>query len=172
MKFRILFAALIVTFTLNLNAQDDFIATFFEKHSENENFTSIYIAPKFFSLFQDLDLDLNDEEAEAIMTIAEDFNSLRILVAEEASDQLTKEFNAEFSKADYEVLMRINNKAENTVDLLIKEQGNMITDLLMLVSGDDSEFVMINFNGNISFDKLNNLIKETKLDTSESQGKD
>ena len=58
MKLRFIFVALLGLLSLNINAQDDFIKTFFEKHSENENFTSIYVAPKLFSLFKDMDLNL------------------------------------------------------------------------------------------------------------------
>lgn len=168
MKFRAIFLILFGCFTLNLNAQDDFIKDFFEKHSENENFTSIYVAPKLFSLFKDMDLNLEDEEADKVMKIAEDFKSLRILVAEEGYEGLHEEFNKEFSRADYEVLMRVNDKSASTIDFLIKENNNNITDLLMLVSGEEHEFVMINFTGSISIDKLNKLMEDVDFENSGS----
>lgn len=164
MKFRAIFLILFGCFTLNLNAQDDFIKDFFEKHSENENFTSIYVAPKLFSLFKGMDLNLEDEEAEKVMKIAEDFNSLRILVAEQGYEGLHEEFNKEFSRANYEVLVRINDKSASTIDFLIKESNNAITDLLMLVSGEEHEFVMINFTGSISIDKLNRLMEDVEFE--------
>lgn len=172
MKLRFIFVALLGLLSLNINAQDDFIKTFFEKHSENENFTSIYVAPKLFSLFKDMDLNLDDAEAEKVMTLAEDFNSLRILVAEDADENLHEEFNAKFSKANYEVLIRINDKGTSNIDFLIKETENMITDLLMLVSGTDSDFVMINFTGNISLDKLNQLMDDVDFQENTPAAKD
>ena len=171
MKLRSIFALILVCFTLNINAQDEFIKTFFEKHSENENFTSIFVSPKLFSLFQELDLDLEDEDAEKVMEMAESFNSLRILVAEEADKSLHEEFNAEFSKANYEVLIRVNDKGNSNIDLLIKEDNDLITDLLMLVSGEDTDFVLINFTGALSKDKLNKLLQDTDFNESESTGK-
>ena len=155
----ILFSLLFVVAGLfqGLQAQADVVNSFFQKYSEHEQVTSIFISPRFFSMFKQMDLNLEDKESEAISEMVEDLTSLRILVAEEGTLDLYTEFTDAFKKADYELLMRINNKGEDEVDFLIKEEADKINELIMLIGGKSADFVLLSFTGNIDLEKVNKL---------------
>ena len=137
--------------------QQDLVNSFFEKYSESEHVTSIYISPRFFNMFKQVDLDLEEKEAEAIGNLVEDLTSLRILIAEENAKNMYQEFSTDFQKADYELLMRVNNKGEDEVDFLIKESEGIINELIMLIGGSSTDFVLLSFTGNIDLDKVSEL---------------
>ena len=90
----ILFSLLFVAAGLfqGLQAQADVVNSFFQKYSEHEQVTSIFISPRFFSMFKQMDLNLEDKESEAISEMVEDLTSLRILVAEEGTLDLYTEY--------------------------------------------------------------------------------
>ncbi len=160
MKLRFLIVLFIAGFSSTTFGQDDFIQSFFEKYSDNDQFTSIYVAPKMFSIVKEMNLNMEDEDAEKIMQFTNEFSSLRILVAENPDPGLYDSFASQFSKADYEVLMKVNSKGESDMDFLIKEKNNAITDLLLLVGGEEEDFVLLSFKGNIDLDKVRELAKE------------
>ena len=68
-----------------------------------------------------------------------------------------QEFSADFQKADYELLMRVNNKGEDEVDFLIKESEGIVKELIMLIGGQSTDFVLLSFTGNIDLDKISQL---------------
>ena len=144
-------------FAVSGNAQEDLVNNFFKKYSENEYVTSVYISPRFFSMFKQMDLSLEDKEAEAIGEMIEDLSSLRILVSEENGKAMYEEFTNTFQKSDYELLMRINNKGQDEVDFLIKEEADQITELILLIGGEETDFVLLSFVGNIDLDKVSKL---------------
>ena len=78
-----------------------------------------------FELFGKIDLtdvDLEDEEAEAIMDMVKDLRGLRILVSEEDTGELYKEAKQKINTSEYEVLVR--DKDQDNVDFLIKDEEN------------------------------------------------
>lgn len=146
-------------YTGSVFGQQDLVNSFFEKYSESEHVTSIYISPRFFNMFKQVDLDLEEKEAEAIGNLVEDLTSLRILIAEENAKNMYQEFSTDFQKANYELLMRVNNKGEDEVDFLIRESEGIINELIMLIGGDSTDFVLLSFTGNIDLDKVSELTK-------------
>lgn len=151
-------ALLLVATSWSLQAQTtvDAISKYFSNYVEDERFTVIYISPKMFSLFNKLDLDMEEEETEAIMEVVSDLKSLRILVCEEEGKALYEEAVKTIDTKEYEVLMNIRNKGEEQVDFLIKDEGDIINELLLLVGAPDN-FVLMSFVGNINLDKVSKL---------------
>ena len=120
MKYKLLILSFLISASFSsVYGQQDLVNSFFEKYSESEYVTSIFISPRFFNMFKQVDLDLEEKEAEAIGNLVEDLTSLRILIAEENAKSMYQEFSADFQEADYELLMRVNNKGEDEVDFLI-----------------------------------------------------
>ena len=158
MKYKLLILSIVsVLCSLSAKGQQDLVNSFFEKYSESEHVTSIYISPRFFNMFKQVDLDLEEKEAEAISNLVEDLSSLRILIAEENAKQMYQEFASDFQRANYELLMRVNNKGEDEVDFLIKESEGVVKELIMLIGGDSTDFVLLSFTGNIDLDKVSEL---------------
>ena len=158
MKYKILILSFLISSAFSsVYGQKDLVNSFFEKYSESEHVTSIFISPRFFNMFKQVDLDLEEKEAEAIGNLVEDLTSLRILIAEENAKSMYQEFSSDFQKADYELLMRVNNKGEDEVDFLIKESEGIVKELIMLIGGQSTDFVLLSFTGNIDLDKISQL---------------
>lgn len=152
-------------FSSNASAQEatNAIDKYFQQYVDDDRFTVVYISAKMFELFGKFDMssvDLEDDEAEAIMDMVKDIKGLRILVAEEDTDALYKEAKQKIDTKEYEVLMTVRNKDEDNVDFLIKDidDGNVISELLLMVGGGD-DFVLMSFIGKIDMEKVSKLAK-------------
>ena len=145
------------SFITSSSAQEDLVNSFFEKYSENEYVTSVYISPRFFSMFKQMDLNIDKNETAAIGEMIEDLSSLRILVSEQNGKSMYEEFTSAFQRSEYELLMRINNKGQDEVDFLIKEEEDKISELILLIGGEETDFVLLSFVGNIDLDKISKL---------------
>lgn len=152
------FTAILLGASTPAQAQVDAISKYFSKYVDDERFTVVYISPKAFQMFDKLDIDLDDDEANAIKEVVKDLRGLRILVAEENTMALYKEASQMINKNEYEVLMTVRNKGEESVDFLIKDTGDIIDELLMIVGGPE-DFVLMSFVGQIDINKISQMAK-------------
>lgn len=144
--------------TDNLNAIDKY----FQQYVEDERFTVVYISSKLMSMFGKLDvesMEMDDEETAAIIDLASDLEGIRILVSEENAEGFYQEAKSKIDTKEYEVLMTVRNKDEEKVDFLIKDDADIIKELLLLVGGGD-QFVLMSFVGDIDMNKISKLINE------------
>lgn len=163
MKYLLSFLMMLFLGIGTLSAQDDAITKYFDKYMDNEDFTVVYLSPKLFQLLGKLDLeDIDDGDAEAVLEVVEDLKSLRVLTTEVNGAGYYKEAVDIINTKDYEVLMTVRDDEEN-VQFLIKDAGNVINELLLLVGSTD-EFVMVSFVGNIDLDKISQLAQKLDVD--------
>ena len=161
MKYLPILIIVLTGFLSPLNAQSDAITKYFDKYVNDERFTVVYISPKMFEVLGKLDLDeLKDEEAQIIMDVVKDLKGLRVLTTEETPLKFYEEAKTKIKTSEYEILLTVRDDGEN-VQFLIKDEGNIVKELLLLVGGED-EFVMLSFVGDIDLDKISQLAK--KLD--------
>ncbi len=153
------FTLLLLAASQPAQAQADAISKYFAKYVDDERFTVVYISPKMFQLFDKMDIDLDDDEAQAIKNVVKDLQGLRILVAEENTMQLYKEASAAINKKEYEVLMTVRNKGEENVDFLIKDNGGDIINELLMIIGGPEDFVLMSFVGQIDINKISEMAK-------------
>jgi len=141
-----------------LLAQGDAISNYFDQYVDDEKFTMVYISPKMFSLISKLDIDdMDDEEAEIVMDMVSDLRGLRVLTTDHTPEKYYKEALEKINTSEYDILMSVRDRDEN-VQFLVKDEGDVIDELLLLVGGDD-EFVLISFLGKIDLDKISELSK-------------
>jgi hypothetical protein len=154
------FILFFISFAGTVNAQNDAISKYFDKYVDDERFTVVYISPKIFEIFDklDLDLEMDANEAEAIRSVVKDMKGLRILVAEENIEGLFDEASKTINMKEYETLMTVRNKDEDNVHFLIKDEGDVINELLLLVGGKEN-FVLMSFMGNIDLNNISKLAK-------------
>ncbi len=149
----------------SLSAQADAIGQFFEKYSNNSEFTQINISPKMFEMFSQMDKnsEMDDETQEMIKSL----KGLKILTTESNPRQYYKEFISKVNTTDYEELMTIRD-GDSDVKFLVKDSdgGNIVNELLLLVGGDD-DFVLMSFVGKIPLDKVGKLAKNINISGSE-----
>ena len=144
-------------------AQNNAIEKYFNQYIDDENFTVVYISPRFFNLFDKLDLSgMEDDEAQILADIAKDMKELRVLTTDITPRKYYDEAKAKINTRDYEVLMTVRSKDKANVEILAKsDSDNTITELL-LICGSDTDFALISFVGKISMDKVSKLINQEK----------
>ncbi|MBR9921318.1 MAG: DUF4252 domain-containing protein [Bacteroidetes bacterium] len=134
----------------------DAISKYFNKYVEDERFTVVYISGKMFDMFGKMELDLEDQEVAALKEVVKDLEGLRILVAEENVEGLFDEAINTIQTKDYELLMQVRSADGENVQFLVKDSGDMINELLLLVGGTE-EFVLMSFVGQIDLSKIGKL---------------
>ena len=155
---KLLFLGLMMIFTVMSFAQDDAISKYFQQYMDDEDFSVVYISGKMFGMFADVDDD-NTAAKEAMKGI----KGLRILSTEKNGEALYKEAIKKFNVSEYEELMKIRDGKEN-VNFYIKEEGDVVKELLLLVGGESDDFVMLSFVGNINLKQISELSDSMDID--------
>jgi len=138
-------------------AQNDAIIRFFNQYVEDERFTVVSVSPKMFSLVSKISTD--DEDWEKFREVVGDLTGLRVLTSDSISNGVTlyKEALSKVPTGEYSELLTVRDGQEN-VRIWIKDKGNIIDELLLLVGSPD-EFVLLSLTGKIDLDKISNLTK-------------
>lgn len=139
-------------------AQNDAITKYFDKYMDDENFTVVYISSKMFEMFAKLDPDVDEE----VKSVINDLKGLRILVRENGGLKYYKEAIKKIDFNEYEELMTVRDDGTN-VKFVVREEGDLIKELLLIVGGDD-EFVLMSFMGIIDLAKISKLAKDMDID--------
>ncbi|MCB0606919.1 MAG: DUF4252 domain-containing protein [Lewinellaceae bacterium] len=162
----LLIAMVMVPFAGRLSAQANAIDKYFQQYVDDERFTVVYISPKMFQLFEKMDiddLDLDDDDDRIFLEVAKDMRGLRILTADENAAAFYKEAKAKINTTEYEPLITVRSKSKENVEFMIKEEGNKVSELLLLAGGDDS-FVLLSFVGSFDLEKVTKMAKEMEKD--------
>lgn len=164
MKKLLFIAAALVSCLASAMAQDDAISRYFSKYAEDERFTTVYISPKMFSMVAKI--STNDPEWEKTRDVVKDLKGLRVLVADSTNGiPLYREAMSKIPTNEYEELITVKDKGEN-VRIMVKESGDVISELLLLVGGAD-QFVMLSFAGKIDLNKISSLAKSLNVEGAE-----
>jgi hypothetical protein len=139
---------------------------------EDERFTVVYVSGKMFDMINKMELDLDDEEAQAILSVCKDLKGLRILTTEEDGTQFYQEALKTINTKEYETLMEVRQGKSENVKFLVKQSnnGNTLDELLLLVGGEDEDFVLLSFIGNIDLNEVGKLSKAFDEDKKSKKG--
>ena len=159
MKYFTLFALFFFGSITIAGAQDDAISRYFSKYVDDERFTVVYVSGKLFKMFQSMELDLEDEEVDALLEVVEDMQGLRLLVTEENPLGFFKEATNTIKTKEYETLMTVRSAEGENVHFLVKDDNNEVVRELLLLVGAEDNFVLMSFVGLINLDKISKLQK-------------
>ncbi|MGK0365438.1 MAG: hypothetical protein ACI85O_002504 [Saprospiraceae bacterium] len=164
MRYLTILAVILFASIGTATAQNDAISTYFKKYVDDDRFSTVFISPKMFDLVQtmDIDMDLDDVEAAAIKDVVNNMKSIRILTSDTDGESLYKEAAGIISGGKgYETLMTVREKAGSNVQFMVKDgdKEGVIRELLLLVGGEDSEFVLMSFIGDINLKNIGKLAK-------------
>ncbi len=128
------------------------IQRFYDKYKALENVSEV----KLQGWLLEVAASFTDEAtAESLLR---KISQLRILVMEDGNLITEKEHRRllrDVKKERFEAIMEIREGGEH-IEFLLREDKNTITDVLILVSGDD-EFVLLSLEGALRFEDLNDL---------------
>ena len=143
-------------------AQDDAISRFFEKYQDDDDFTQVNITSRMFGLFTDM--EVNDEEDQEVLDAISKIKGLKILVKDNAHDgrALYKEAFTKLPKSEFDELMSIKD-GDQDMKFMIKEKGNIISELLM-IGGGDNEFYIMSIVGDIDLKQISKLSSKMNID--------
>jgi hypothetical protein len=163
MKYLSILIVLFLTagITSTAQAQEDAISKYFSKYVDDERFTVVYVSGKMFQMINKMELDLDDEEAQAIMAVCKDLKGLRILTTETDGGKFYKEALNTISTKGYETLLEVREGKSENVKFLVKDSngGNTLDELLLLVGGENEDFVLLSFIGKIDLNQVGKLSK-------------
>lgn len=150
-------------------AQNDAIIRFFNQYMEDERFTVVSVSPKMFSLVSKISTD--DEDWEKFRDVVGDLTGLRVLTSDSISNGLAlyKEALSKVPAGEYYELLTVRDGQEN-VRIWIKDRGNIIDELLLLVGSPD-EFVLLSLTGKIDLDRISELSKDLDIKGAEHLNK-
>ncbi len=158
-----IFSLLAVFFTaLPSYGQEDAITKYFNKYIDDEQFSVVYISPKMFNMVSKIEIE--DMEPE-VQEVIKSMKGLRILHTEKNAMQYYNDALKTINTSEYELLMTARGEGEN-VRFMIKDNGDIVEELLMIVGGNEN-FALMSFIGNIDLKKIGKLAKALDIDNME-----
>lgn len=139
MKKIIVAGALLIV--MNGAFAQDAISKFFSKYQTDESFSSVTVSSKMFGLFTNMEAD-TPEDKEILEAISK-LKGLKILAKEDARTArgLYKEAFTLIPIKEYEELMSVRTD-DKDMKFFIKETSGKISELLMVVGGNEQFMVM------------------------------
>ena len=154
---------LAVVLPMAVLAQKSPVDKLFDKYANQKGFTTVNISGKLLGFAAQV--DTGDEEVSNMLS---GLNGIRVLSVED--DELNKELDfykelekeGFFKNNDFEVLMEVTEDDE-VVRFLAKDAGNgKISDLLLVVGGDDN--ALISISGIIDPENIGKITKAVNVD--------
>ncbi len=159
----ILFIFFFLGFVPQSKAQtnEDAISKYFSKYVDDERFTVVYISGKMLQMINKMELQLDDQEAQAILSVVKNLKGLRILTTD-AKGTFYEDALKVFNRNEYETLMTVREGKKENVQFLARQKGDVVNELLLLAGGPNTEFVLMSFIGNIDLNEVGKLSKAFK----------
>lgn len=147
-------AIVLVLITFSAASGQDVISKFFTKYQNDETFTNVNISSKMFGLFTQMDAD-NPEDKEVLDAISK-LKGLKIIAKENARN--SRELYAEalgLIPKNFEELMSVRDK-DKDMKFMIEEKGGKISEMLMVVGGNE-EFMVMSIFGEIDLKQISRI---------------
>ena len=127
----------------------------FDKYSEIDNVTSVYISKAMFQMMPKIETNgLN------LMNLKGKIESLQILTTQKADlrERMRGEFKALIGK-DHEELMRVKD-GKTKANFYVKQQGELIQELIMIADMDDGGFSVMQLLGRFTLQDVQEITSE------------
>ena len=149
----------------SLFAQDDnAISKYFGDYSTDDRFSVVYVSPAMFNFFADAEVSDDDEEFAAII---KSLKGLHIITSKENSGDFYKEALGRLPAKEYDVLMEVRENDGTNVKFLTKGNGNSVSELLLFAGGENEDFVLMSFVGDLDLKKISKLSKSLNINGAE-----
>lgn len=144
---------------LSVFAQSDF-NKLYDKYAGQDGFTSINISPEMFKFLGSIDMNDSSSDSKQAQNVMQQLEGLKMLVYAKPEGKtgidFFKEINRNLPIEDYTELMTIKD-SDSDIRFLIKKAGeNRISELLMIVKGDD-EVLIMSMTGDIDMNTISDI---------------
>lgn len=147
---------------VSVQAQNDAISKYFGKYADDESFSHVTVSGKMFQMINSIEVE--DDEDRALVESLGKIKGVKALFAEKDVDgaKMYKEAIGLIDGKGYEELMSIKDQ-DKDIKFMIKEKGNKIDELFMVMGGDN-EFGLVSIVGDgIDINQLYKLSKNLGL---------
>jgi len=151
-----------VFLALNVSAQNNAISKHFSQFQRDTSFTKVSVTSRMFSLFTEIEAD--DEDEEEILAAMSKLKGIKALIKNGSGKTNDLYYDAlEVVQKDggYEELMTVEDGTEN-IYFTIREEGDKISELLMVIGGNENFMVMTLF-GEIDLNSIAKLSRVLKI---------
>jgi hypothetical protein len=142
-------------------SQVNAIDEMFDRYSEKEGFTTVYISSKLLGMF--IPKDAKDEEGRDIVGR---LSSIRILTVEDTllnkNVNFYKELSSRVNFREYDELMVVKEGGDIT-KFLVKQKGDRISELLMITGGPGGN-TLISIKGDLDMKAISELSKNSGIE--------
>mgnify|MGYP000577881610 CR=1 FL=1 len=145
-------------------AQQNAITNYFNEYVSDTAFTKVNVTSKMFSLFTEIDSE-DAAEKEVIEALSK-LKGIKVLMNDNPVNPsaLYRDAEAKIAKdKSYEELMSVQDGKEN-VKFMIKESKGIISELFMIVGGNE-QFIVMSLYGEIDLKQIAKLSKIIKMDS-------
>jgi hypothetical protein len=153
---RIFILTVVLLLSPVISAQTNPIDEIFEKYSEKEGFTSIYISGKMLGMLGGMEAKSGNTDNLMLR-----LKSIRILTEDDSLSKTNVNFFTELSKkldlSVYEELMVVR-EGQDVTKFLIRQNGDRISELLM-ISGGANGNSLISIRGDMDLKEISQLSK-------------
>ncbi len=141
--------------TLSVQAQQDAISQYFSTLENDRSNTVITISGSMFKLLQNFDVD--DAEDQEMVDAMSKLTGLKMLNKEDLSDGFTYYRNAlkKLPKNTWSEWMTVREK-DSDLSFWIREEGKMVTELLMVI-GNENSFFLMSIIGDIDMNQISRI---------------
>ena len=156
-------------FAMAGSAQSNIINKYFDKYSDDANFTKVTVNSKMFSLFTELATESEDEKD--FLNAVSKIDGLKIIIADSVADaeKMFAQVCADIDKEGYEELMTVED-ADEDMKFSIRENNGKIEELLMVVGGKRN-FVLLSLYGEIDLKNISKIARSMKINGLENLNK-
>jgi hypothetical protein len=148
---KLVFGFVVIVLSIHVSAQDP-VQDVFNRYAGKEGFTTVNITGEMLKMLFEIDKGCNHRHDHSTR-----INEIRILAQEEGFEtdvDFHELIYDKINRNEYKELMTVRESDEK-VNILAKENQGIITDFLLVVSGDEN--VLISIKGNIVLNELDDL---------------
>lgn len=131
---------------------------FYKKYKNEEGFTSINVPTGLLGLI----MSSEDKELKELMKNIDDINFLIYSGEQTIGPELASELKSGLKSRWYKDLMMVNDSGEK-IEFKIREDGKVIREVIMIMSGNDT-FIVMSIEGAITQNQVKELSKSIDLE--------